>query len=96
MVKNIKLTINNDLKKNVNSKIIDNKYINLKKKYITSLKVIKILIEKNKRSKILYSDLLSKYEIQNKEIKLYHDKLNINEIEINALEFLIGMYQEKY
>jgi len=31
MVKNIKLTINNDLKKNVNSKIIDNKYINLKK-----------------------------------------------------------------
>jgi hypothetical protein len=96
MVKNIKLTINNDLKKNVNSKIIDNKYINLKKKYITSLKVIKILIEKNKRTKILYSDLLSKYEIQNKEIKLYHDKLNINEIEINALEFLIGMYQEKY
>ena len=96
MVKNIKLTINNDLKKNVNSKIIDNKYINLKKKYITSLKVIKILIEKNKRSKILYSDLLSKYEIQNKEIKLYHDKLNINKIEINALEFLIGMYQEKY
>ena len=95
MVKNIKLTINNDLKKNVNSKIIDNKYINLKKKYITSLKVIKILIEKNKRTKILYSDLLSKYEIQNKEIKLYHDKLNINEIEINALEFLIGMYQEK-
>lgn len=96
MVKNIKLTINNDLKKNVNSKIIDNKYINLKTKYITSLKVIKILIEKNKRTKILYSDLLSKYEIQNKEIKLYHDKLNINEIEINALEFLIGMYQEKY
>ena len=96
MVKNIKLTINNDLKKNVNSKIIDNKYINLKKKYITSLKVIKILIEKNKRTKILYSDLLSKYEIQNKEIKLYHDKLNINKIEINALEFLIGMYQEKY
>lgn len=92
MVKNIKLTINNDLKKNVNFKIIDNEYINLKKKYIESLKVIKILIEKNKRSKILYSDLLSKYEMQNKEIKLYIEKLNINEIEINALEFLIGMY----
>ena len=92
MVKNIKLTINNDLKKNVNSKMIDNKYINLKKKYIESLKVIKILIEKNKRSKILYSNLLNKYEMQNKEIKLYIEKLNINEIEINALEFLIGMY----
>ena len=92
MVKNIKLTINNDLKKNVNSKMIDNKYINLKKKYIESLKVIIILIEKNKRSKILYSNLLNKYEMQNKEIKLYIEKLNINEIEINALEFLIGMY----
>ena len=41
MVKNIKLTINNDLKKNVNFKIIDNEYINLKKKYIKSLKFCK-------------------------------------------------------
>ena len=52
------LTINNDLKKNVNFKIIDNEYINLKKKYITSLKVIKILIEKNERNKILYYILI--------------------------------------
>lgn len=76
---------------------IDNKeheYVNLKKKYIESLKVIKILIEKNRKDKILYSNLLNKYEIQSKEISLYIDKLNYNEVEINALEFLIEMYQD--
>lgn len=82
MVKNIKI----DNK--------ENEYVNLKKKYIESLKVIKILIEKNRKNKILYSNLLNKYEIQSKEISLYIDKLNYNEVEINALEFLIEMYQD--
>ena len=82
MVKNIKI----DYK--------ENEYVNLKKKYIESLKVIKILIEKNRKNKILYSNLLNKYEIQSKEISLYIDKLNYNEVEINALEFLIEMYQD--
>ena len=93
MLKKIKLTINKEhLSKNTNnSKKINNEYINLEKKYTDSLKFIKILMEKNKKIKILYSDLLSKYNIQNKEIQLYIDKLNINKIEINALEFLIEM-----
>lgn len=104
MIKNIKLIINKkeNLSKNINNfksinnlKSNKNVYINLKKKYIESLKVIKILMERNKRIKILYSDLLSKYELQENEIKVYLDKLNLNEIEINALEFLIEMYQEK-
>jgi hypothetical protein len=82
MVKNIKI----DYK--------EHEYVNLKKKYIESLKVIKILIEKNRKNKILYSNLLNKYEIQSKEISLYIDKLNYNEDEINALEFLIEMYQD--
>lgn len=82
MVKNIKI----DYK--------EHEYVNLKKKYIESLKVIKILIEKNRKNKILYSNLLNKYEIQSKEISLYIDKLNYNEVEINALEFLIEMYQD--
>ena len=82
MVKNIKI----DYK--------EHEYVNLKKKYIESLKVIKILIEKNRKNKILYSNLLNKYEIQSKEISLYIDKLNYNEVEINALEFLIEIYQD--
>lgn len=99
MVTKVKLTIKKeDLLSNTinNFKTPNNKFINLKRKYIESLKIIKILINENKKYKILYSDLLNKYEIQKKEIELYIDKININEIEINSLEFLIQMYEEKF